>query len=171
MTDPEPILTIAPFTPDDAPEVLALNQANVPEVGPMDEAKLLALAAEADDLPVVKRDGEVVGFAILLTEGCDYSSPNYAWFSQRNPRFYYVDRIAIGEGARGQGLGAQLYRRATARAAETRRPVLCAEVNTIPPNPASQAFHARCGFEEVGRLRPYGPDAEVAMLERSVAPA
>ncbi len=42
--------------------------------------------------------------------------------------------------------------------------MLAAEVNTEPPNPRSLRFHRRFGFIEVARFRPYGPDAEEAML-------
>ena len=149
----------------DADAVLALNQANVPEVGPLDPAKLAALAAEAEWMPVVEVAGKVVGFAILLVEGANYGSPNYAWFSGRHPRFYYVDRIAIGEGARGQGAGRTLYRTALERAAAANRPVLCAEVNTVPANEPSLRFHGALGFQEIERRSPYDPDSEVAMLE------
>ena len=44
----EPKLTIEEFTPADAEEVLAINAANQPEVGPMDEEKLHLLVAESD---------------------------------------------------------------------------------------------------------------------------
>ena len=101
----EPKLTIEEFTSADADEVLAINAANQPEVGPMDEEKLRLLAAESDAFPVVRLDGEAVGFAVLLTEGTAYQSPNYRWFERRNPRFYYVDRIAFTLAARGRGLG------------------------------------------------------------------
>ena len=164
----EPKLTIEEFTPADADEILAINAANQPEVGPMDREKLGLLVAESDAFPVVRLDGEAVGFAVLLAEGTAYQSPNYRWFERRHPRFYYVDRIAFTQAARGRGLGGELYRRAMARAAELDRPVLCAEVNTIPANPVSMGFHERFGFREVARQRPYGPDEEVAMLEAPI---
>lgn len=156
---------ITPYAPHDAEAVLAINSANVPEVGPMDRYKLDSLAAEAAWFPVVRDGEEVLGFAILLSEGATYASPNYKWFSGRHERFSYVDRIALGESARRRGFGGAVYREAIERARASGREVLCAEVNTLPPNPASLAFHERFGFKEVGRVRPYGPDEEVAMLE------
>lgn len=161
-------LQIDDFRDGDGPAVLALNAANVPEVGPMDPSKLELLRAASDRVPVVRLGDRVVGFAVLMTEGSPYESPNYRWFSARHPRFYYVDRIALDASVRGRGIGARIYRDAVARAAATGRPVLCAEVNTIPPNPGSSAFHRRMGFHEVARTRPYRPDEEVAMLERPV---
>lgn len=157
--------TIDNYDTKDAEDILRLNAANVPAVGTMDRAKLDALSAEADWFPVVRRGDAIVGFAILLTEGSAYSSPNYRWFSDRTASFYYVDRIAIADGERGEGLGRRIYAEACVRAAHAKRPVLCAEVNTIPPNPESQKFHQRFGFTEVARIRPYSEDEEVAMLE------
>ena len=159
---------LTPYAPGDAEDVLALNAANVPEVGPMDRRKLESLAAEADWFPVIRDGDTVVGFAILLTEGASYESPNYRWFSERHERFSYVDRIALGEKARRRGFGSTVYQEAIERARATGRDVLCAEVNTRPPNPASLAFHREFGFEEVARKRPYGPEEEVAMLECAV---
>lgn len=164
----EPRLTIEEFSDADTAEVLAINAANVPEVGPMNEEKLRLLVEESEAFPVVRLDGVAVGFAILLTEGSAYGSPNYRWFAERHPRFYYVDRIAFSEAARGRGLGGELYRRALEHAAAIDRPVLCAEVNTLPPNPVSMGFHERFGFREVARQRPYGPEEEVAMLEAAI---
>lgn len=158
-------ITLRDYEPADERAVLAINEANVPEVGPLDAVKLAAFTGSAWWMPVVEREGEVVGFAILLVEGAPYESPNYLWFADRHERFAYVDRIAMSAGARSLGVGGSIYREAQDRARRERRDVLCAEVNTIPPNEGSQRFHARHGFEEVGRLSPYGPDAEVAMLE------
>ena len=57
---------------------------------------------------------------------------------------------------------------AISRASAGARPVFCAEVNTIPANEPSLGFHARFGFTEVARKRPYDPESEVAMLERPI---
>lgn len=42
----------------------------------------------------------------------------------------------------------------------------CCEVNFLPPNPGSDAFHARLGFSEVGRGVLYGGSKTVRYLER-----
>ena len=158
----------------DLAEVLAVNEANQPEVGPLDAARLEALWRGAAWAPCVRgssvrgRAGDLVGFALLLREGADYASPNYRWFAERHERFLYVDRIAFLPAARGRGLGRAVYEGALERGRELDVPVLCAEVNTLPPNPASLAFHERLGFESIARRRPYAPDAEVVMLERRV---
>lgn len=145
--------------------VLALNAANVPEVGTMDAAKLDFFFDESPYFKVVELDGDVAGFLIGLTEGnTDYPSKNYHWFIERHDSFAYVDRIAIGASARGQGWGPALYTDFEGWAIANNRPRLAAEVNTEPPNPRSLRFHEIFGFQQVGRFRPYGPDEEVAMV-------
>ena len=42
------------------------------------------------------------------------------------------------------------------------KPILAAEVNTVPDNPHSHHFHRSFGFGEVGRANPYGGEEEVA---------
>lgn len=161
-------INIRPYRPEDASAVLALNAANVPEVGPMDRPKLDHFAQCAEWFPVVEVAGEVVGYAILLVEGTVYGSPNYAWFCERFERFLYVDRIAVAAHATRKGIGRRIYREAIALAEKGQRPALCAEVNTVPPNPRSMAFHEGFGFQEQGRTRPYGGDEEVSMLMRTI---
>lgn len=153
----------------DVDAVLALNQANVPEVGPLDRAALVQLAGQAEWVILARLDGDVVGFALLLVEDSSYGSPNYAWFSARHERFLYVDRIAVSEAARGAGIGRRIYERALEEARAARRPALCAEVNVVPPNEPSMAFHRRMGFVEVGRESPKGDGMVVAMLECAAA--
>ena len=161
---------IRPYRPADAEAVLAINEANQPEVGPMDAAKLQFFEEVSPHFRVVEiddgRSSEIVGLLIGLTEGqTSYASPNFGWFRDRHPRFAYVDRVALSPSARGQGWGPALYREFEVWARRFDRPVLCAEVNTVPPNPRSTRFHQIYGFVEVARCRPYGPDEEVAMFE------
>ncbi len=152
-------------TADDHAALLALNAANVPEVGTMDAVKLDYFFDQAPYFKVVEIDGDVVGMLIGLTEAnTDYPSKNYHWFLDRHDSFAYVDRVAIGEAARGQGWGPALYHDFQEWAVANRRPKLAAEVNTEPPNPRSLRFHEIFGFGEVDRFRPYGPDEEVAMV-------
>lgn len=42
------------------------------------------------------------------------------------------------------------------------------EVNLVPPNPESLAFHHRLGFRQVGEQSTYGGSVRVALLARSV---
>lgn len=159
---------IRPVRRKDLPAVRALNAANVPAVGPLDDERveLFLTAAEAFWLAVA--DHTVVGFFVGLLSGHDYASPNYRWFARRHERFAYVDRIALTPSARGSGLADMIYDRweDVARAADA--PVLCAEVNVDPPNPRSLAFHTRRGLLPVAEVTPYGDDHRVAMLQKDL---
>lgn len=156
---------IRPYEPGDADVVMALNEANVPEVGTMDRDRLQLFADHSPYFRVVEVAGEIVGLLVGLTEAeTMYPSPNYKWFCERYPSFAYIDRVALAESSRGQGWGPALYKDFEAWGREQGKPALLAEVNTIPDNPRSRRFHEIYGFVEVGRERPYGPDEEVAMF-------
>lgn len=162
---------IRDYRRSDAEVVLDINEANVPEVGPIDRPKLALFERISPYFKVVEVDGSVVGMLIGLTESdIEYPSLNFAWFRERLDRFAYIDRIALAEAARGQGWGPALYADFERWARRQGRPSMCAEVNTIPPNPRSRRFHDLFGFEEIGRFRPYGPDAEMAMLCKTFSP-
>ena len=155
----------------DAASVLVINNDCVPEVGELDADKLQILASGAAFFRVAVSDqGQVLGGLIGLDENAtQYKSPNYQYFCKKHSRLAYVDRVFLAESARNQGLGSQLYDAFFQWARDNDKPVVCAEVNTIPDNPGSHRFHQRSGFVEVDRLRPYSPDKEVAMYERVAA--
>lgn len=151
----------------DADAVLAINKECVPEVGELTAERLAYFEEKASFFVVIEIEDTVVGFLIGLDEeATDYPSPNYAWFSERYRQFAYIDRIALSAPARGLGFGPTLYRSFEAWAFGHGKPVLLAEVNTIPDNPRSHRFHEAFGFRELDRVRPYGPDEEVAMYEK-----
>ncbi len=161
-----------PYDPrTDSAVVLKINNDCVPEVGELDADKLAVLAQGAAFFQVAESEhGDVLGGLIGLDEAAEqYKSPNYRYFCERHPSLAYVDRIFFSEAARNQGLGQQIYRAFFQWARDNDKPVVCAEVNTIPDNPGSHRFHQRAGFVEVDRLRPYSPDREVAMYELATA--
>ena len=156
------------YESSDATAVLAINAECVPEVGAMDADKLEYFVENAAFFVVEENDsGEVVGFLIGLDETTtDYDSNNYAWFKERYPKFAYVDRVALTESARGDGLGGRFYAAFEAWAFGHGKLYLLAEVNTIPDNPHSHHFHEKNGFVETGRGNPYGGEEEVAYYEK-----
>ena len=160
---------IRDYTSADADSVLALNESNIPEVGPMDRAKLDLLASESPCFKIVEIEGAVAGMLIMLDETSTYPSLNYRWFRDRHASFAYVDRIALGEAARGQGWGPTLYEIATTYGVANGKPFLCAEVNTIPPNPRSLRFHEINGFVIADHRQPYGGEETVAMVEKPLS--
>jgi uncharacterized protein len=155
MTDlrhsPEPVLK----------QALALNAAVQHWTSPLDAARLRALLDWASAAPAVVTDGRLDGFLLGFGPGSAYDSPNYRWFAARLDRFAYVDRVIVAPHAQWQGLARQLY---DTFAAAAPGPLVC-EVNSEPPNPGSDAFHARLGFTELGRAS-LGPGKAVRYLIR-----
>lgn len=141
--------------------VLALNNDHADMTSELDAARLSGLL-EAAFLARATPDG--VAFVITFDEGADYNSPNFIWFRDRLPRFVYVDRIVVSPAARGRGLARALYGEVFATAVASGRDRVVCEVNRVPPNPGSDAFHASLGFAEAGRGSP-APGKEVRYLE------
>ncbi len=144
--------------------VLALNARHEVETSPLDAARLGAMLAASCVAPA-RTDG--AAFLVAFDERADYDSPNFAWVRARLGRFVYVDRVVVDEGVRGQGVARALYEAAIDHARATGRPRVACEVNAVPPNPASDAFHAALGFSEIGRGA-FGPDKVVRYLARGV---
>jgi predicted GNAT superfamily acetyltransferase len=90
------------------------------------------------------------GFLIALDERAPYRNPNFAWFKERYPTFIYIDRVVVDPAHRGRGIARRLYEDLFDTARGGGRPRIVCEVNSAPPNPASDAFHARLGFVVVG---------------------
>ena len=141
---------LRPVRDTDAADVLTLNQRNVVKLAPMDEAKLHELNSLADRFDVLDVEGAFAGFVVTFVSGTRYDSENYRWFSERRDRFYYLDRIVLHEDYRRRGLGSFVYDELERVAAPWGR--LALEVNLVPRNDASLAFHAGRGYVEVGRL-------------------
>jgi hypothetical protein len=137
----------------DADAILALNQESVAVLSPLSRERLAQLQGVAAVRRVVEADGAVVAFLLAFREGAAYDSPNYRWFASRYERFLYVDRVVVASAARGRGAGALLYRDVFEFAATHSIELVTCEYDVEPPNPASERFHARFGFSEVGRQR------------------
>ena len=135
---------IRTITSEDLTAVLALNNAHAVEVNALTADALAALVAVSAHARVID-DGR--GFLIALSDQTPVQGPNHAWFLAHYPAFLYIDRVVISPLSRGLGHARRLYEDLAAIAAG--RP-LCCEVNIVPPNPASLAFHDRLGFVPCG---------------------
>jgi predicted GNAT superfamily acetyltransferase len=154
---------LRPLADHDLADVLALNERNVEALAPMDEDRLRLLEKWSDRFDVLEHDGQFAGFVITFAPGSPYDSENYRWFAERHTRgFYYLDRIVLHESVRRRGLGTFVYDELERVAARHGR--LALEVNLVPRNDASLAFHAARGYVEVGTL---GDQAHlVALMEK-----
>jgi predicted GNAT superfamily acetyltransferase len=156
------------LAPGDLDDLCRLNNDAMPAVPFTGADEMAALVGLATHCLGVIDDGRLAAFLIALGPGIAYDSENYRWFEGRGAQHLYVDRIVVDAAARSAGLGRRLYAEVFALArAEGLAEVTC-EVNVDPPNPRSLAFHARLGFEEVGRQRTKGGSVEVALLAASV---
>lgn len=144
-------ITIRPASPNDAKEILRLNEESVHFLSPLDAESLLRLASMAEIYWVAEEGGKLVAFMLAFREGKDYASPNYQWFARKYPRFIYVDRVVVCSTQRAKGIGKALYDAALAHARKTGVNYFVCEYDLEPPNPASEKFHAGFGFTEVGR--------------------
>lgn len=148
---PSMTITIRDMHEHDLDSVLALNNAAGSTILPLDHARLVTLIEQAAYFRVAEADGHLAGFLVALRETAEYDSPNFLWFRERYDRFVYVDRVVTSPLARGKGYAKALYADLFQRSKEAGHSRIVCEVNLVPPNPASDAFHAALGFTEVGR--------------------
>jgi uncharacterized protein len=151
-----------PITDADLDAVLVLNAAHEVETGPLTREKLADMVATS----FFSRTNDAC--TVLFTsfdQSSNYDSVNFRWFRDRYPRFIYIDRIIVAPAERGKGLARSLYLELFVEARVHGQDVIAAEVNRVPANPGSDAFHASLGFEEVGRGSPV-PNKEVRYLMR-----
>jgi predicted GNAT superfamily acetyltransferase len=156
------------MTDADLERVLAINQANVPEVGDATAAHLARLVAASSISLISIVDAQIAGFCIVFGPDADYDSVNYQWFMKHHPTAMYLDRVAFDARFHGQGLGSEMYAEVD-RLIRHEHPAatgLTLEVNIDPPNEPSLAFHRKLGFAEVGRQMSHG--IEVSLQHRDL---
>ena len=155
-------IELAGGTRVNAARLLALNNAHQVETSPLDADRLGRMLGRAFR---VEQVGDGHAFLIAFDQDADYDSPNFQWFRARFQDFVYVDRVVTAPEHRGRGLAAGLYRRLFEHALRAGQQRVTCEVNVEPPNPGSDAFHARMGFSEIGRTGA-GGGKTVRFLER-----
>jgi predicted GNAT superfamily acetyltransferase len=149
----------------DWPTVLALNEASVRELSPLDETRLQYILELAHAALVVEREGKIAAFGVVGSSWTPPNNTNHRWFAERYERFLYLDRIAVGAAYRRLGLGALLYD-AMEEAARPFGQMVC-DVNVKPRNDASLGFHAARGYQDVGRLE-HGQVKTVALMRKQL---
>ena len=160
---------ITAVAPDDSDASLAplvaLNNAHAVELSWLEPERFRHLVGQAF---LAKRIGVDDALLLAFDQSADYDSPNFLWFRERYARFVYVDRIVVGEQARGRGHARRLYDALFAEARRAGHERVVCEVNSQPPNPASDAFHASLGFIEVGSGEIYNGAKTVSYLAREL---
>ena len=165
--DPVPV-TVADVTGTEplGKALLALNNAHAVELSWLEPERLRRLVAEAF---LARRIGDADALLLAFDQEADYDSPNFLWFRSRFRRFVYVDRVVVAPQARGRGHARRLYHTLFEHAVRAGHDRLACEVNSSPPNPASDAFHGALGFAEVGTGASHGGKT-VRYLVRGLVP-
>ncbi len=168
MRDQEPRpVTAAEISPGTSlgAALLALNNVHARELSWLEPARLQHLVEQAF---LARRIGSLDAFLMAFDQDAQYDSPNFLWFRSRYPRFVYVDRIVVAASARGRGHARALYDDLFEHAVAAGHARVVCEVNTEPPNPALDAFHAALGFVEVGAASVYDGSRTVRYLSRTL---
>jgi len=150
-------------SPDVLERLLALNNAHAVELSHLAPRRMADLIGQAF---LALTLGEELALLISFDQAADYDSPNFLWFRGRFERFVYVDRVVVSPVARGRGYGRRLYEALFQRARAAAHDRIVCEINTDPPNHASDVFHEGMGFVEVGASVIHGGAKSVRYMER-----
>lgn len=135
------------------PAALALNAAHEAETSALTIDGLTTRLSIAAVAPALIEEDTLLGFVLAFGPGAKLESQNYAWVQERLASFIYIDRVITAPQARGRGIGRDLYQAVEDAARLAGAAWLACEINADPPNPGSDAFHARLGFETMGYAR------------------
>ncbi|TCM22432.1 hypothetical protein EDF56_1011122 [Novosphingobium sp. PhB165] len=151
MTDPTDLRPGYATNAELRAALLALNNAHAVELSLADAARMELLVERAFVAARIGRNAGTLDAALIaFDQDADYDSANFQWFRARYRRFVYVDRVVTAPEARGRGFARKLYAHLFERARAAGHECVVCEVNSDPPNPASEAFHQALGFEPVG---------------------
>ncbi|MFO7340492.1 MAG: GNAT family N-acetyltransferase, partial [Lysobacteraceae bacterium] len=90
-----------------------------------------------------------------------------AWFKERYPHFFYIDRIVVASRRRGGGVGRAFYADVQSYA-ELRYPLLCCEVFLDHGADPALLFHGSFGFHEVGQNVMPDVDVRASMMMKEL---
>ncbi len=143
--------------------VLALNNNAGSAILPLDNARLRHFYEHAEYFRVAERDGNLAGFLVGFGSASRHDSSNFAWFRERYPDFFYIDRIVVASRRRGGGVGRAFYADVQSYA-ELRYPQLACEVFMDHGADAALLCHGSFGFREVGQNMMPGVNVRACML-------
>lgn len=147
--------------------VLALNNNAGLAILPLDSARVHDFYERAEYFRVAERDGNLAGFLVGFGSGVGHDSSNYAWFQERHPEFFYIDRIVVASRRRGGGVGRAFYADVQSYA-ELRYPQLACEVFLDHGADPALLFHGSFGFREIGQHVMPGVKVRASMLMKEL---
>ncbi|MBA3929128.1 putative GNAT superfamily acetyltransferase [Pseudoxanthomonas japonensis] len=147
--------------------VLALNNNAGLAILPLDSAKVRRFHETAEYFRVAERDGNLAGFLVGFGSSTGHDSSNFAWFGERYPQFFYIDRIVVASRRRGGGVGRAFYADVQSFA-ELRYPQLACEVFLDHGADPALLFHGSFGFREVGQNVMAEAEVRASMLMKEL---
>ena len=147
--------------------VLALNNNAGLAILPLDSAKVRRFYETAEYFRVAEREGNLAGFLVGFGSGASHDSSNFAWFGERYPQFFYIDRIVVASRRRGGGVGRAFYADVQSFA-ELRYPQLACEVFLDHGADPALLFHGSFGFREVGQNVMEEAEVRASMLMKEL---
>jgi predicted GNAT superfamily acetyltransferase len=164
------MLSVRALIGSDGPGVLRINSDGQPGVAQLDDSELRRLCSLPNHHLVAEDiDSLLVGYILAFDREAAYDGEEFLRFRLMTPKPYvYVDQIAVAKESKGLGVGKALYGALEAIARREGAHALCCEVNTVPRNPESMAFHEALGFRRVGSMAT-SDGREVELLLREIA--
>lgn len=148
-------------------EIAAINRAALPHVAALDDMEFALLTRCCDWFRIAQIDGQVAGYLFAMGSGADYNGEEFIRFREiLNGAFYYIDQVAVAPEHRGKGLARRFYAELEAHARAKSVGMLVCEVNKVPANAPSLAFHEKLGFREAGEMETRG--VVVSLLKRNL---
>ena len=93
----------------DLDTLIMINELSIPAVNSITKAQFEWFYKNSLYFKLIQSaEKEVQGFLLTLNSSLDYESLNYKWFQERYDDFAYVDRIAILEKYKRNGLGRKI---------------------------------------------------------------
>ncbi len=145
--------------------LLNLNNVHEVELSRLDRQGLQRLI---DQAYFARRIGLLEAFLISFDQDSEYDGVNFRWFRERYERFVYIDRVVVAPESRARGHARRLYTDLIDFARRDGHGRIVCEVNSEPPNPGSDAFHASLGFQQVGEASIHGGAKTVRYLSLAV---
>lgn len=155
-------------TVSDLESIRAINEAAIPAVNTVSIEEFLWFFERGLYFKVsVDEKEQVCGFLLVLPTGLNYESLNYKWFSKNFSAFAYIDRIAIKEEFKGQGIGKSLYLDLEQHVEKGIKRIAC-EFNIKPKNPISKNFHEGLEYKRVGTQLTENDTKEVSLMIKEI---
>ncbi|MBN8554167.1 MAG: GNAT family N-acetyltransferase [Deltaproteobacteria bacterium] len=145
----------------------SMNQSEVPHVNSLSLEDFLILSKKAPYAKVALIDKHIAGFLMGFNETASYQSPNFLWFKNQYPKFFYIDRVVVDRHFRRQGVGLKLYQDVEKLSSSSSK-LITTEVNLEPPNPGSLKFHFGFGFKEVGQQKTEADTKTVCLMTKNL---